>query len=188
MNISRARSAVILLLGAWLAAWLARQLVINLTGRQNAIHSAAGYAATVDLFLTHDWLRYNPATQTITPSFQPRSAMARFYQASYLARDVAAWNGGKRSVFRVENNRILELDPNLHNIPLPFARLRSWPGLLTYRPRQGLRAELRGDGVTIELSGPSHSLRSQHDLPRVVVRRQGAQEPRVRVQGEAVNI
>jgi hypothetical protein len=188
MSFSRAGAVVMLLLGAWLSAWWVRVLALNLGARESTLHVSSGYAAAVDLFLTHEWLQFDPAAERIVPNFRQGSPMARFYRASYLERDVAAFNGGKRSVFRVENGRILELDPSLHNIVLPFTELRSWPGMLTFRPHHSPRGELRGSRLVIELSGPTRSLRTQHDVPQAVVTRQDSPGPQVRVQGEAVNL
>jgi hypothetical protein len=179
----------------WLALWVWRMAVgINnpLAPPSDPIHSAQGYMATVDLFLRHDWLEFDPIREEIVPKFEKGSPMERFYRSSYLERDVEAFNSGNRSVFRVDNGRILSIDPNRHNIVLPFSKVRSWPGLLTYRPESGHSGELRGDGVVIALFGPTREIRGQERLPEIILPPQGlsgrqrpeAQERRQR--GEAV--
>ncbi len=181
----------------WLALWVWRVAVgINnpLAPPSDPIHSAQGYLATVDLFLRHDWLEFDPVREEIVPSFQKGSPMDRFYRSSYLQRDVEAFNGGDRSVFRVDNGRILSIDPNRHNIVLPFSQVRNWPGLLTYRPESGRSGELRGDGVVIALSGPTREIRSQERLPEITVPSQGlsgrqrADASERRQRGEAVAV
>jgi hypothetical protein len=189
MKTFRAGKAVALFAAIWLACWGIQIILLNRGGRANAFHTSEGYSETVDLFLTHEWLRYDNTKDQIVPNFPAHSAAARFYRASYLERDVAAFNSGRRSVFRVDNSRIVALDPNLHNIALPFAELRSWPGLLTFRPGLGTRGELRGKGVTIELSGPTRSLHFQNQrLQEVLLRRQAPKVAGLPVQGEALNL
>ncbi|MES1245885.1 MAG: hypothetical protein ABUT39_30035 [Acidobacteriota bacterium] len=182
---------------AWLALWVWRVAVgINnpLAPPADSIHSAQGYLSTVDLYLRHDWLTYDSAKEEIVPGFLPGTPMDRFYRSSYLERDVAAFNGGNRSVFRVDNGRILSIDPNRHNITLPFAETRSWKGLLTYRPESGRAGELRGDGIVVSLFGPTKGIRGQERLDEIVVPAQGLSgrqrkdEPEKRVRGEAVNL
>ncbi len=156
------------------------------------IHSAQGYLATVDLYLQHDWLTFDPIKQKIGPQFEKGSPMDRFYHSSYLERDVEAFNSGDRSVFRVDNNQILSIDPNRHNIVLPFSKVRSWPGLLTYRPESGRAGEFRGDGIVISLFGPTKEIRGQEQLDEIALPAQGlrgrqrADAPDKRIRGEAV--
>jgi hypothetical protein len=179
----------------WLALWAWRMAVeINnpLAPPSDPIHSAQGYLATVDLFLRHDWLEFDPVRDEIFTTFEKGTPMDRFYRSSYLERDVEAFNRGERSVFRVDNGRILSIDPNRHNIVLPFSQVRNWPGLLTYRPESGRSGELRGDGVVIALSGPTREIRAQEKLPEIIVPSQGlsgrqrADAPERRQRGEAV--
>lgn len=182
----------------WLALWTWRVAVgINnpLAPPSNPIHSAEGYLDTVDLFLRHDWLVFEQDANEgrVVPTFEDDSPMADFYRSSYLERDVEDFNNGDLSVFRVDNGQILSIDPNRHNIVLPFSEVRSWPGLLTYRPESGRSGELRGDGVVIDLSGPTQDIRSRERLPEIVVppMRVAAapkESEELRERGEVVNI
>ncbi len=190
-----ARWLLLVIFLPWLAFWTWRTAVgINnpLAPPSDPIHSAQGYLATVDLFLRHDWLEFDQVREEIVPRFGEGSPMDRFYRSSYLERDVEAFNAGDRSVFRVDNGRILSIDPNRHNIVLPFSEIRSWPGLLTYRPESGRSGELRGDGVVIALSGPTREIREQERVPDVTLPSQGlsgrqrADARELRQRGEAV--
>lgn len=179
---------VVFLLGVWLAAWTVRTVFGPSGQGERSIHVAEGYLQAVDLFLRHGWLTYDLNSEQIVPAFDDASSMADFYRSSYLRRDVEAFNGGDRSVFRVENGQILSIDPSRHNIVLPFSEVRSWQGLLTYRPEVGGRGELRGDKALIELSGPTLSVREQHEIPEVVVPRLGSRLGFQRQSGEAVSV
>jgi hypothetical protein len=192
-----ARWLLLAVFAAWLVCWTWRVAVgINnpLAPPPDPIHSAQGYLATVDLFLRHDWLKFNQTENKIETDFPGGSPMERFYHSSYLERDVEAFNGGDLSVFRVENGQILSIDPNRHNIVLPFSEVRSWPGLLTYRPESGRSGELRGDGVVIALSGPTGNVRDQEKPPEIRVPAQGlsgrrrADAPEKPVWGEVVAV
>ncbi len=192
-----ARWLLLAVFAPWLVFWTWRVAMgINnpLASPPDPIHSAQGYLAAVDLYLRHDWLTYDLVREEIVPNFEKGSPMERFYRSSYLERDVEAFNTGDRSVFRVDNGQILSIDPNRHNIVLPFSEVRSWPGLLTYRPESGRAGELRGDGIVISLFGPTKEIRAQERLPEIAVpaQRLGGplrpDAPERRIRGEAVNL
>jgi hypothetical protein len=180
--------AVLILLAFWLAAWTVRTAFDGRRGETASIHAAAGYVQAVDLFLRHEWLIYDPDAQKVVPNFDEASPMADFYRSSHLIHDVEAFNGGERSVFRIDNGQILSIDPTRHNIVLPFSAVRSWQGLLTYRPEIGGHGELMGDRVRVELDGPALSLREQDDIPSVIVPRPNSKLKPQRQQGEAVSL
>ncbi len=151
------------------------------------LHRAAGYTQTVELFIKHRWLVYNPATDTIELRVRRDSPMATFYKESFLSADVEAFNQGDRYVFRVENGLLVGVDPHRHSLALPFSDPRLWRGTLTYRPEDGRRARLVGKDVEIELFEPRASLREQRAWPQVVLppRRPGERES---AEGEAVSV
>ena len=154
------------------------------------VYVARGYLSTVDLYLRHDWLRYDPSAERIflAPDLAGTAA-EDFYRGSYLAGDVAAFNAGDRSVFRIENGRVLAIDPYRHNIALPFTSPTRWRGRLTFRPESGRRAELAGDGARILLSTPTVPLVDQPRVPEIVLPRQGARRRgTVTESGQAVNL
>lgn len=182
-----AAAVLLWLLGWW--AWTAF-LVPAGGGADRDVYVARGYLRTVDLYLRHDWLRYDPAAERIylDPSLAG-TAVEDFYRGSYLAGDVAAFNGGDRSAFRIENGRVLALDPYRHNIALPFASPSLWKGRLTFRPETGRRAELAGDGARVLLATPTIPLVDQPRVPEIVLPRQGARRRRtVTRSGQAVNL
>ena len=168
----------------WTAWWLPRR-----SEAQDGVYVASGYLDAVALFLRHDWLAFDPAKQEISlaPGLDGTPA-EEFFEESYLEDDVAAFNAGDLSVFRVENGRILAIDPHRRNVVLPFTEARSWQGRLTFRPAGTHRAELRGAGAEIELTGPSAALAGQLQVPRVVLAGRGREGRLRRVSGEAVNV
>lgn len=168
----------------WTAWWLPHR-----SEAQDGVYVASGYLDAVALFLRHDWLAFEPASQQISlaPGLEGTPA-AEFFEESYLEDDVAAFNAGDLSVFRVENGRILAIDPHRRNVVLPFTEARSWQGRLTFRPSGTHRAELSGAGAEIELTGPSRALSGQLEVPQVVLPGRGRERSVRRVFGEAVNV
>jgi hypothetical protein len=183
-----ATRAVLILLVVWLAAWTVRMAFDGRSGETASIHIAEGYVQAVDLFLRHEWLTYDAAQQRIVRDVDEASPMEEFYRSSHLQRDVEAFNEGERSIFRIENGQILSIDPTRHNIVLPFSEVRSWQGLLTYRPEVGGHGELIGDRIQVDLNGPTLSLRDQDDIPAVVVPRPNGKLGPQRQHGEAVSL
>jgi hypothetical protein len=183
-----ARRVLLVLLAAWLVAWVVHAWRLGRSREATAsAYVARGYAETVALFATHGWLTYDAAEDRILTTFAAGSPMEEFYRKSYLEEDVRRFNDGDRAVFRVENGIVLEVDPNLHNVVLPFTVPRPWTGLLTYRPEALPRGELRGAGVVAELRGPSRTLLEQDVVPAVVVGVPAPNGEKV-VQAEAVNL
>ncbi len=187
----------------WLAGWLGWTVALDSgaldrgEGRTTAagtadrdVHVARGYLRTVDLYLRHDWLRYDPSAERIYLDPELAGTAAEdFYRNSYLAGDVAAFNSGDRAVFRIENGQVLALDPYRHNIALPFTSPTRWRGRLTFRPESGRRAELAGDGARILLSTPTVPLVDRPLVPEIVLPRQGARRRgTVTERGQAVNL
>ena len=193
------RSAVLLVaavVGAWLAAWLLWTALLLPRrhgagagdGGERRVFVAEGYLGAVDLFLRHDWLVYDPAREEISLALGLAGTPAGdFYDSSFLAADVAAFNGGERSVFRVDNGQILAIDPNRHNISLPFTAVPAWLGRLTYRPEPGRRAELVGAGVRVHLEAPRRPLAEHRGAPEAVLR-VGRRDRPASIWGEVVDL
>lgn len=158
---------------AWLGLWLAKTWSLDRAADQTTdIHVSSGYLKTVDLFIRHDWLEYSRGEiETNFPDNSGGKALDRFYRQSYLARDVAAFNRGNRSVFRIENNRVVGIDPYRHNVPLPFTERSPWRGNLTYRPVEKTRASLKGENEIFALQHPTQNLSNQVALERVPLSR-----------------
>ncbi len=152
------------------------------------IHTTVGYLKTVDLFLQHNWLRYDPGTSSIKKNFVPDSPMDKFFKQSYLERDVSAFNAGNHDLFRIEDNRITSSNPYAHNILLPFNQLRSWRGDLTYRPVATLQANLQSRYLTIALDPPTVDLSRTPNIPAVTLYDISRKMPPARFSGPVVNL
>ncbi|HMB51694.1 MAG TPA: hypothetical protein VKU40_00170, partial [Thermoanaerobaculia bacterium] len=176
----------------WLAVWLLWTAVLlprRSGDGERRVFVAEGYLDAVDLYLRHDWLVFDPASEEIALADGLDDTPAeQFFERSFLAADVAAFNAGDRSVFRVDNGRILAIDPTRHNIALPFTSVPSWLGRLTYRPEPGRRAELVGAGARVRLEAPTRPLAGRTGMPRAELSARGGAAPPETTRGEAVDL
>ena len=151
----------------WFLLWLVGT-ALNSGKKKPGIYENAGYRDTANLFIRHGWLQYSSKDKKITKGFADDTPMARFYNKSYLSRDVAAFNFGRHDLFNIENGVLLSVNPYAHNMVLPFLDLPGWRGNLTYRPLTGTRATLLGKNLVIELEKPRQSLKDNPDMFRKV--------------------
>ena len=160
--------------------------------RDSRVFQAEGYNETVDLFIRHQWLEFEQGRRRIglSPKLPEDSAAVEFFRKSYLEQDVAAWNNGDTSVFRIENGRIWGIDPNRHNILLPFSDLRQWHGELTYRPEDLHRGELIGRSNHIQLVGPIKNviMHGNEDGPETTVSHHRSSSRVTPVEAEVINL
>jgi len=184
----KARWGLIIFASAWLFIWVGRVVELNWDKDRSDIHVSKGYLKTVDLFIRHNWIRYNERSAAITPNFEADSPMERFYNASFLKRDVEAFNGGDQTRFRIENGQIVGINPYTHNIALPFRDVEGWRGSLTYRPLQSTSAMLRGKNEVIALSQPERDLSKAVNLPMITLSDYGKTQPLQRQSGDAVEV
>ncbi len=184
----KARWGLVIFAAGWLLVWLVKVVELNLDKDRSDIHVSVGYLKTVDLFIRHNWIRYNERNAAISPNFDPGSPMERFYNDSFLKRDVEAFNGGDHTRFRVENGQIVNINPYTHNIALPFRDVEGWRGSLTYRPLLSTRAMLRGKNEVISLTQPKRDLSEAVNLPMITLYDYGKTKPLQRQTGDAVEI
>src|ERR1700741_3064751 len=84
------------------------------------VHAPRGYPLIAKLFLKHNWLRLDDQTGSVTLAANASTAAQSIYRGTFLADDVEDFNQGTRTIFKVENEQLAELDSKGHNIVLPF--------------------------------------------------------------------
>ncbi|CAM2008939.1 hypothetical protein [Acanthopleuribacter pedis] len=158
-----------LFFGGWLVLWTGKTVLLNESQDHEGVYVSEGYLETVDLFIKHDWLTYDKETREIVKNFEPGSAMAQFFNKSYLKNDVRGFNNGNRDLFRVRNGRLVGADPYAHNIVMPFSERAEWEGHLTFRPVDQAHATLEGRNIVLTLTEQKKTLFRRSDYEDVVL-------------------
>jgi hypothetical protein len=152
------------------------------------VHRPQGYELIANLFLHHRWLQFDEEkTQIALAAEQDKAAPGGAFRRSFLAADVDAFNGGERSIFRIDNQIITGVDATRHNIVLPYGNVDQWKGSLRYRSSGTLEASLRGVGIDLQLVGLTSDLLRQKP-PEATLRGDRRAEPVVTVRSEAINV
>lgn len=152
------------------------------------VHRPTGYMLTANVFLRHGLLRLDETTGRVDLAENASPAARQMYSRTFLPGDVADFNGGQRSVFKVANGQLADIDRTRHNVALPFGAMQRWNGSLRYRPTHAIEATLRGVGVQIDVRELTAPLLREESLDETTIRGDRQAEPVSRASAEEVNL
>ena len=140
-------------------------LFFSADGTSYGVYTPVGYVDTVDAMIRRGSLAYDCATdQVLTRELSSEEAF--FYANSYLARDVAAWNGGDRRPFFVEREEsaggrcrgeLVRANAGHHRQRLPSYDASGWRGRL-FMHQEAAATILESAERTVEVTRPPLAL------------------------------
>lgn len=184
------RSALrFLLVTAGLATLTIVGTVVALSWNPGAdVHTPRGYELLAQLFQRHGWLSFDEQSTRVDLTATVDQAVSGVFRRSFLQNDVEAFNGGDRSIFKIDNRQILALDATRHNVVLPYGSIERWAGTLRYRPTGQRTASLRGVGIDLELRGLTAPVLDHVSPAEVTIRGDLTAEPLSAATGEVINV
>lgn len=114
-------------------------LIALLWSRQSqaplSYYSSRNYVQRTDALIRKGALQFDPRTDAIVLTSDATAAERKWYEESYLAKDVELYNRNRElfgHFFVVQDGQLRELNPFLRTIRLPFARTTEWRGNIEY--------------------------------------------------------
>jgi len=140
----------------WLVVFAA--LVLLLWSRQRyeplSYYSSRSYVQRANALIRKSALQYSCRDNRIVLTPKATAAERKWFQESYLERDVELFNGNRElfgHFFVVQDCRLRELNPYLRTVRLPFATSTEWRGNIAYAGPGSDATLVSSNGRTIDL-------------------------------------
>jgi hypothetical protein len=186
------RWRVLVLVGLLAALGVLPVLLFTAAEDSYGVYTPVGYVETVERMIDEGLLSYDCASDRILVADQLAPEDDFFYRNSYLAQDVAAWNGGDERPFFVEreqlaaggcSGRLQRANASHHRQRLPSWAGSGWRGRL-FMHQEGSGATLQSAVRTLEVVRPPLDLLPMdvsraEDLTVVAGRPADARSPRL---------